>query len=154
MVFFLEKLVFTESYGHALSWSERDSNVYVVMITRLMWITWTSISAVRERPLNLIIHSLLWMTSMIINFSCKIAEIYFVKLCAYVVHSFLLRKHICIFRQFSTPSWHAKWDPLYPTYHQVYNIRCTLVGNEIVDHSDVVGASPVGAAPTTSSFST
>ena len=37
---------------------------------------------------------------------------------------------------------------------QVSNIRRTLVGNEIVDHSDVVGASPVGAAPTTSSFST
>ena len=34
------------------------------------------------------------------------------------------------------------------------NISRTLVGNEIVDHSDVVGASPVGAAPTTSSFST
>ena len=33
------------------------------------------------------------------------------------------------------------------------NIRHTL-GNEIVDHSDVVGASPVGAGPTTSSFST
>ena len=30
----------------------------------------------------------------------------------------------------------------------------TLVGNKIVDHSDVVGASPIGAAPTTSSFST
>ena len=30
----------------------------------------------------------------------------------------------------------------------------TLVGNWIVDHSDVVGAPPVGAAPTTSSFST
>ena len=30
----------------------------------------------------------------------------------------------------------------------------TLVGNKIVDRSDVVGASPVGAAPTTSSFST
>ena len=30
----------------------------------------------------------------------------------------------------------------------------TLVGNKIVDHSDVVGALPVGAAPTTSSFST
>ena len=29
-----------------------------------------------------------------------------------------------------------------------------LVGNEIVDHSDVVGASPVSAAPTKSSFST
>ena len=40
------------------------------------------------------------------------------------------------------------------TYHKVSNIRRTLEGNKIVDHSDVVGASPVGAAPTTSSFST
>ena len=39
-------------------------------------------------------------------------------------------------------------------YRQVCSIRRTLVGIEIVDHSDVVGASPVGAAPTTSSFST
>ena len=39
-------------------------------------------------------------------------------------------------------------------YRQVSNIRRTLVGNKIVDYSDVVGASPVGAAPTTSSFST
>ena len=39
-------------------------------------------------------------------------------------------------------------------YRTVSNIRHTLVGNKIVDHSDVVGASPVGAAPTTSSFST
>ena len=39
-------------------------------------------------------------------------------------------------------------------YRQVSNIRRTLVGNKIVDHPDVVGASPVGAAPTTSSFST
>ena len=37
---------------------------------------------------------------------------------------------------------------------QTSNISLTLVGNKIVDHSDVVGASPVGAAPTTSSFST
>ena len=37
---------------------------------------------------------------------------------------------------------------------QVSNIIRTLVGNKIVDHSDVVGASPVGAAPTASSFST
>ena len=34
------------------------------------------------------------------------------------------------------------------------SISRTLVGNEIVDNSDVFGASPVGAAPTTSSFST
>ena len=40
------------------------------------------------------------------------------------------------------------------TYCQIYNIRRTFMGNLIVDHSDVVGASPVGAAPTTSSFST
>ena len=40
------------------------------------------------------------------------------------------------------------------TYRKTSNIRRTLVGNDIVDHSDVVGASPVGAAPTTSSFST
>ena len=39
-------------------------------------------------------------------------------------------------------------------YRQVSNISRTLVGNKIVNHSDVVGASPVGAAPTTSSFST
>ena len=41
-------------------------------------------------------------------------------------------------------------------YRQTSNIRGTLVGNKHVDHSDVVGASPVDAAPTTSasSFST
>ena len=39
-------------------------------------------------------------------------------------------------------------------YRQIPNIKHTWVGNKIVDHSDVVGASPVGAAPTTSSFST
>ena len=40
-----------------------------------------------------------------------------------------------------------------PEYRKTSNIRYTL-GNKIVDHSDVLGASPVGAAPTTSSFST
>ena len=38
-------------------------------------------------------------------------------------------------------------------YRKISNISRTLTGNKIVDHSDVVGASPVGAAPTTSSFS-
>ena len=37
---------------------------------------------------------------------------------------------------------------------KTYNIRRTLAGNKLVDHSDVVGASPVGVAPTTSSLST
>ena len=39
-------------------------------------------------------------------------------------------------------------------YRKTSCISRTLVGNKIVDNSDVVGASPVGAAPTTSSFST
>ena len=43
-------------------------------------------------------------------------------------------------------------------YRQVPNISRTSAGNkfvdQFVDHSDVVGASPVGAAPTASSIST
>ena len=37
---------------------------------------------------------------------------------------------------------------------QTSNISHTLVGSKIVNHSDVVGAMPVGAAPATSSSST
>ena len=47
----------------------------------------------------------------------------------------------------------TKWR-LTIKYHQTSNISHTLVSNGLVDHSDVVAASPVGAAPTTSSFST
>ena len=39
-------------------------------------------------------------------------------------------------------------------YRQTSNKSRALVGNDIFDHSDVFGASPVGAALTTSSFST
>ena len=39
-------------------------------------------------------------------------------------------------------------------YYQTSNIIHTIVGNIIVYHSDVVGASPVSAAPITTSFST
>ena len=39
-------------------------------------------------------------------------------------------------------------------YRKTSNISRILVGNKIVDNSDVVGAPPVGTAPTTSSFST
>ena len=46
------------------------------------------------------------------------------------------------------------WGLAHLIYHKTSDIRRTLVGNKIVDHSDVVRASPVGAAPTTSSFST
>ena len=47
-----------------------------------------------------------------------------------------------------------QWCPFYEDHCKIFNISNTLVGNEIVDHSDVVGASPAGAAPTTSSFLT
>ena len=57
--------------------------------------------------------------------------------------------------------WHVPFADLYLAqaqmilnlwWHQTSNISCTLVGNKIVDYSDVVGALPVGTAPTTSSF--
>ena len=39
-------------------------------------------------------------------------------------------------------------------YRQISNTRWTLAGNTIFDDTDIVGAAPTGAAPTTSSFST
>ena len=44
--------------------------------------------------------------------------------------------------------------PYYGIYCQTSNISHTLVGNKIVDHSDAVGALPIGTAPTTFSFLT
>ena len=44
--------------------------------------------------------------------------------------------------------WYYRND----TYRQTSNISCTLIDNKIVDHSDIIGASPVGAAPTTYIF--
>ena len=57
--------------------------------------------------------------------------------------------------KFDVSIWH-KWAMIqYSTEPGDYrNISHTLVGNKIVDNSDAVGASPVGAAPTTFSFST
>ena len=46
------------------------------------------------------------------------------------------------------------WIWFYETYRQISNICGTLVGYSISNHSDVVGASPVSIAPTTSSYST
>ena len=79
----------------------------------------------------------------------------------------------CCGLTFEVPVKDGNWSSLYPQmsyhksvpdhqhtqrriqrYRQVSNIRRTLVGNKIDDHSDVVWASPVGAAPTASSFST
>ena len=64
-----------------------------------------------------------------------------------------------VYRPMRGASWDEEqttlwWNNTTKMYRKVSNIRHTLVGNKIVDHSDVVGAWPVGAAPTTSSFST
>ena len=82
----------------------------------------------------------------------------------------ILNFYMCLFSKiaFEVMSWmnnsipwfelgvitHPSPNHSWVSYRQVSNIRRTLVGNQIVDPSDVVGASPVGAAPTTSSFST
>ena len=43
---------------------------------------------------------------------------------------------------------------LYHRHRQTSNISRALVGNKIAGYSDVVGASPVGVAPTAFSFLT
>ena len=51
------------------------------------------------------------------------------------------------------PHWLIYWSRTI-IKRKTSNVWCTIVGNKLVDHSDVVRESPVGAAPTTSSFST
>ena len=51
-------------------------------------------------------------------------------------------------------SGHITLAAIIGVYRQTSNISHTLVGKKIVDQLDVVGASPAGATPTTSSFST
>ena len=56
---------------------------------------------------------------------------------------------------FMTDSACACIHPLYKImYRQISNINLTLEGIKLVAHTDKVGASPVGTAPTSSSFST
>ena len=55
-------------------------------------------------------------------------------------------------QSFSAP--HPRSAIIADMYCETTDISRTLVGNKIVDHSDVVGTLPVGAAPTKSSFST
>ena len=62
------------------------------------------------------------------------------------------KKNIPQFYRFN-PQWGIGNDiPCNGEYRQICNISRTLVGHKIVHRSDVVGAAPVGAAPTTSSF--
>ena len=60
--------------------------------------------------------------------------------------------HACVFCHGGSPT-KIKLETI-ADYSQTSCISRSLIDNEIVDHSDVVEASPVGAAPTTASFST
>ena len=103
-------------------------------------------------------------------FWCKIPRVWMLAFCYWIMPgAFIIVNGIFLVWDDTKYScavmWHVRfpqlnikcmqWDPIiYGQYITIYrktsNIRCTLVGNKIVDHSDVVGASPVGAAPTTS----
>ena len=48
--------------------------------------------------------------------------------------------------------WQSSQISNFSAYRQTFNISRAWLGNKIVDHSDVVEASPAGTAPTTSSF--
>ena len=54
------------------------------------------------------------------------------------------------------PLIHKSWSSIVHSvrWDKTSNVSHILAGSEIGDHSDVVGASLIGAAPTTSSFST
>ena len=69
---------------------------------------------------------------------------------------FLWRHAISLLKQHTDKGWENKQEINLSTeiYRGTSNIRRTFADNRIIDHSDVVGAAPVGAASTTSSFST
>ena len=85
-------------------------------------------------------------------------------LCCHAIHKVLEPGHIftkaTVLLQWSPLNFRTIDDSKYAhavlalerIYRKTSNIRRTWVSNKIVDHSYVVGASPVGAAPTTSSF--
>ena len=78
---------------------------------------------------------------------------------SFSVFQFLLVLETELSRLFG--QYHAHWSPgslirqgISNNCRQTSNTNHTLIGNKSVYHSDVVGASPVGAAPTTSPFLT
>ena len=63
-------------------------------------------------------------------------------------------KEVKFVKKWLNKMWWPHWWPWCKRYYQTSNISCTWIGFTFVDHSDVVGVSPVDAAPTTSSFLT
>ena len=73
---------------------------------------------------------------------------------AIVLHMTIGSPKLSMISQFSDEFYWYNQGETVPGYRQISNISRTSVCYKLADRSDVVGASPVGAAPTTSSFST
>ena len=116
---------------------------YVAFKMAALWF-WTMFSC---NPPIAPCYPLLWGGGILVDHWSTIYSFFIHALIVHVAMS----SHVCSCFSVVTP-WPLGVASVIMNYRQVSNIRCTLLGNKIVDHSDVVGASPVGAAPTTSSF--
>ena len=98
-------------------------------------------SSGKRRPFclsfNVLINTPCWFSISVLWYVCMSVLTLWSRLCVFVKRTGTLEANF----------------PEFVTFKSL-NIRCTLVGSDIVDHSDVVGALPVGTAPTTSSFTT
>ena len=65
---------------------------------------------------------------------------------------FLVLETIVIYRHYSIHTKLSELGRFISTYHETSNISRTIISNKIVDHSDVVGAWPVGVVPTHTSI--
>ena len=82
------------------------------------------------------------------TFLSYLIYLHFWKKSRFVFHSFFFNSFI-LKHWFNAGSWNTPSRD-----RRIYHKTSNIVGNKIIDHSDVVAASPVGIAPTTSSFST
>ena len=141
-----------------LTHRDGDKNYFMIKldyIFLLEYLIFPPFSFLPALPLSLS-HSVVWRRTWVLT------NVWHVLCCPLgLLLTWTVRRCTRLWRPFSLRRWMAYiWMLVRSSqlgndiYRQFSNIRCTLVGNKIVDHSDVVGASPVGAAPTTSSFPT
>ena len=110
-------------------------------ISSVIWQVWTSVLPLWQ---SRCMQYYIILASIIMVVHTAISRQYIL-----VTHCCLLWQQCCIM---SLPDWsHMRPISIYLLSDLKYK---PLVGNKIVDHLDVVGASPVGAAPNASSFMT
>ena len=104
------------------------------------------------------LESLLWNTAD--RILTKVGDMNHIVIILIVILSYLIHMMMniiywfCTYQQWPFVIWKGSYVEVRYDYHHTSNISRTLVGNYIHDYSDVVRASPVGAAPITSSLST